>query len=206
MATTGSLTRWVRDNFAKELVEKEQSCGSNAYTALFAEIENIDPGSDGVIVLPYFSGERLPINDPGAKGIIFGLNLTHTRGHIFKAVLEGVGYGIDQCLELFRKAGDPINQITAVGGGTKSLGWMQIISDITGCVQSIPETTVGAAYGDAIFAGLGAGLIKSRKDIKEWIKERYVTVPDVRKYEIYRGYKERYAQIYSSTKDIMHSY
>ncbi|HYF82301.1 MAG TPA: FGGY-family carbohydrate kinase [Clostridia bacterium] len=206
MATTGSLTRWVRDNFAKELVEREQLGGPNAYDTLFAEIDNIGPGADGVIVLPYFSGERLPINDPSAKGVIFGLNLTHTRSHIFKAVLEGVGYGIDQCLELIRSSESPINRITAVGGGTKSLGWMQIISDITGCIQSIPEITVGAAYGDAIFAGLGVGLIKSRQEVKGWIREKYVTIPDVQKMEIYRGYKEKYAQIYNCTKEIMHSY
>lgn len=206
MATTGSLTRWIRDNFAKDLLEREQSGGTNAYSALFKEVDGIAPGSEGVIVLPYFSGERLPINDPRAKGVIFGLNLTHTRGHIVKAALEGVGYGISQCLDMIRSMGLNIERITAVGGGTKSPVWMQIISDITGCAQFIPEVTVGAAYGDAIFAGLGAGLIKSRQEVKGWIKEKYRTIPDSRKLEIYRGYKDKYSMIYDRTKDIMHSF
>lgn len=205
MATTGSLTRWIRDNFAKELVEREKSGGPNAYDTLFAEIGHISPGSDGVIVLPYFSGERIPLNDPKAKGVIFGLNLTHTRAHIFKAALEGVGYGIAQCLDYIRSLGFTADRITAVGGGTKNPDWMQIISDITGCVQSVPEVTVGAAYGDAIFAGLGVGLIKSRQEVKGWMKEKYTTIPDRKKTEVYRGYKEKYALIYQSTKGIMHS-
>lgn len=206
MATTGSLTRWVRDNFAKELVENEKAGGTNAYGTLFSEADNIAPGSEGIIVLPYFSGERLPINDPLAKGVIFGLNLAHTRGHVFRAALEGIGYGIAQCLDLIRSMGFTINRITAVGGGTKNPGWMQIISDITGCIQSVPEITLGAAYGDAIFAGLGVGLIRSRKEVKRWIKEKYITIPDTNNTEIYRDYREKYALLYKNTKDIMHSY
>jgi xylulokinase len=206
MATTGSLTRWIRDNFAKELIEREKMGGPNAYDTLFAEIDPISPGSDGVIVLPYFSGERIPINDPKAKGVIFGLNLTHTRGHIFKAALEGVGYGIAQSLDYIRSLGFTVDRITAGGGGVKNPGWMQIISDITGCVQSVPQVTVGAAYGDAILAGLGTGLIMSRHEVKGWIKEKYATVPNPQKTEIYREYREKYAQIYENTKGIMHSY
>ena len=206
MATTGSLTRWIRDNFAKELVEREKAGGPNAYDALFAEIDAISPGSDGVIVLPYFSGERMPINDPKAKGVIFGLNLTHTRAHIMRAALEGIGYGIAQCLDYIRSLGLTVDRIIASGGGVKNPGWMQIISDITGCVQSVPQVNVGAAYGDAIFAGLGSGLIKSRHEVKGWIKEKYSTVPDPRKTEIYREFREKYAQIYENTKGIMHSW
>lgn len=87
MATTGSLTRWLRDNTAKELLEREAQGRLNAYDALFSEAEGIPPGSDGLVVLPYFQGERMPVLDPRARGAYFGLNLRHTRGHLVHAAL-----------------------------------------------------------------------------------------------------------------------
>lgn len=205
MATTGSLTRWFRDNFARDLTEREERDGINSYDELFSEVKNIRPGSDGLIVLPYFAGERMPIMDHKAKGVIFGLNLTHRRGHVFKASLEGIGYGLCQNLDLLREAGFGANNAVAVGGGTKSPEWMQIMSDICGCSMTIPEITVGAAFGDAILAGLGVGLIESRNEVKKWIKEKYRTVPNMENHQIYNEYRKMYSELYQSTKDIMHS-
>ncbi len=204
MATTGSLTRWIRDNFAKELIEQEKKGGKNAYTELFKEAENIPAGSDGIIVLPYFSGERMPIQDPDAKGMFFGLNISHTRGHIMKAVLEGVGYGICQSLDMIRKSGLQLNNVMAVGGGTKSKLWIQTVSDICGVTQKVPKVTVGASYGDAMLAGLGVGIIKSPNDIKKWIKVDYTTEPNPDNRNIYDKYKKYYKELYSLTKHIMH--
>ena len=204
MATTGSLTRWIRDNFAKDLLKREENGEGNAYTALFSEAENIPAGSNGIIVLPYFSGERMPIQDPLAKGVFFGLNLSHTRGHVVKAALEGIGYGICQNLDMIRKAGVELNNIMAVGGGTKSRLWVQTVSDICGIRQTVPKVTIGASYGDAILAGLGVGIIKSPKDVKKWIEVDYVTEPNSDHREVYEKYKKYYAQLYQSTKNIMH--
>lgn len=205
MATTGSLTRWIRDNFAKDLVDKELQLGENSYNALFAEAENIPAGSDGLIILPYFSGERMPIKDPNAKGVIMGLNLSHTRGHIMRAALEGVGYGLAQNLELYRKAGCSLDNITAVGGGTKSKLWMQIISDICGINQRIPEVTIGASYGDAILAGLAIGAIESVKEVKKLSRTKYITTPNKEVEDIYKKYRKIYEDLYQQTKNIMHS-
>ncbi len=204
MATTGSLTRWIRDNFAKDLLKREENGEGNAYTALFSEAENIPAGSNGIIVLPYFSGERMPIQDPQAKGVFFGLNLSHTRGHVVKAALEGIGYGICQNLDMIRKAGVELNNIMAVGGGTKSRLWVQTVSDICGIRQTVPKVTIGASYGDAILAGLGVGIIKSPKDVKKWIEVDYITEPNSDHREVYEKYKKYYAQLYQSTKNIMH--
>ena len=204
MATTGSLTRWVRDNFAKDLLEKEETQGINAYDALFKEAEGIPLGSDGIIVLPYFMGERMPIQDPQAKGMFFGLNLRHTRGHIVKAVFEGIGYGVDQNLEPLRKAGFKLDNVTAVGGGPKTPLWIQTVSDICGIKQTVPEVTVGASYGDALLAGLAIGAFKSAADIKKLIKVKYVTEPNMENFKKYEPFKKHYAQLYERTKDIMH--
>lgn len=204
MATTGSLTRWIRDNFAKELVELEDKGEINAYSELFKEAENINAGSNGIIVLPYFAGERMPINDSLAKGMIFGLNISHTRGHIVKAAFEGIGYGINQNFDILRKSGSSINNVMAVGGGTKSKLYIQTVSDICGITQIVPEITVGASFGDAILAGLGVGIIKSPKEIKNWIKTNYVTYPNNEYKDMYNKNKIYYSELYLRTKDIMH--
>lgn len=205
MATTGSLTRWIRDNFAKELLELENKGQINAYTELFKEAEDIQAGSDGLIVLPYFAGERMPIKDPLAKGMIFGLNISHSRGHIVKAAFEGIGYGINQNFELLRKSGAEIKNVMAVGGGTKSRLYVQTISDVCEISQVVPEITVGASFGDAILAGLGVGILKSPKEVKDWIRINYITEPNMESKPIYDRNKEHYWQLYQRTKDIMHN-
>jgi xylulokinase len=205
MATTGSLTRWIRDNFAKELMEMENRGEVNAYTELFKEAENIHAGADGIIVLPYFAGERMPIKDPQAKGVIFGLNTSHTRGHIVKAAFEGIGYGINQNFDILRKSGSNINNVMAVGGGTKSKIYIQTVSDVCEITQIVPEITVGASFGDAILAGLGVGLLNSPKEVKDWIKVNYVTKPNSEYKDIYNRNKRFYSELYLRNKDIMHN-
>ena len=204
MATTGSLTRWIRDQFAIDLLKNEENGGENAYAALFREAEGIAPGADGLIVLPYFLGERMPLNDPAAKGVLFGLNLRHTRGHIVKAAFEGIGYGLDQNLDILRQKNVCPTQVTAVGGGTKSPIWLQTVSDVCGIRQIVPEITIGASYGDAMLAGIGIGAL-STADIKKAVKVRYVVDPDPEKHEKYRPMKQYFAEIYKRNADIMHA-
>jgi xylulokinase len=202
MATTGSLTRWIRDTMAKDLIENERNGKLNAYDALFKEAEGIAPGSNGLIVLPYFLGERMPIQDPKAKGAFFGLNLSHTRGHLVKAALEGIAYGIDQILEGLRKSNIPLSSMTAVGGGARNPLWIQTVSDITGLVQIVPELTVGAAYGDAFLAGAGIGAL-ALKDIKAMVKQRYAAEPNMENHRLYEPYKKHYRELYLRNRDIM---
>lgn len=204
MATTGSLTRWIRDSFAKDLLEKEKSGGPNAYDALFKEAADVPPGSDGLLVLPYFQGERMPVQDPKAKGVIFGLNLRHSRGHIMHAALEGVGYGLSQIFDLYREAGLPVEKATAVGGGARNPQWVQIVSDICGITQTIPQTTIGAAYGDALLAGLGIGAIASPSEIKKMNRPQAVFEPNRDNDHIYAKYKAFYGELYKNNKTIMH--
>lgn len=204
MATTGSLTKWMKEEFSKDLVKVEKEGGENAYAALFKEAEDISVGSDGLVVLPYFQGERMPIQDPQAKGVFFGLNLRHTRGHLIHAVFEGIGYGICQNLDLLRNVGISLNRVTAVGGGTKSHLWLQIVSDICGITQVVPEITIGASYGDALMAGLGAGVIESPDQIKKLVKIKEIIEPDMDKYEQYKKYLNIYQQLYERNKDLMH--
>jgi xylulokinase len=130
MSTIGALVRWFRDEFGFVEREVEKLTGINAYSLLDREAENIPPGSDGLIVLPYFMGERTPIWDPLARGVILGLTLYHTRGHIFRALLESTGYALRQHIEIARELGIDIRRVVAVDGGARSKLWRQIVSDI----------------------------------------------------------------------------
>ena len=204
MACSGTLTRWFRDNFAKDIVEKAEAEGKNPYAELAKLAEGIPAGSDGLVVLPYFSGERTPINDPDAKGMIYGLNLLHNRGHVYKAILEGVGYGINQHFEIYRELGVETKKVMAVGGGVKNQAWLQAISDICGEKQQYAEVEIGAAYGDAMLAALGVGHYKSLDELSAVVKIKGCAEPDAANHAIYEPLARQYRALYESTKHIMH--
>ena len=197
MSTTGSLTRWFRDQFARDLPE------DSAYRELFDGAQRVRPGAEGLLLLPYFSGERTPINDPLAKGILAGLTLAHTRDHIYRAVLEGVALGIRDNIEAFQSIGAPIERIMAVGGGAQSRTWPQIVSDAGQVTQHLPGITLGASYGDAYLAGLSVGLVEPGS-IGSWNPPQTTIQPDEEHYPLYDERYRQYQALYRSTRDIVH--
>ncbi len=146
LSVSGGLTVWLRDIVGME------------FEPLIEEAARTPAGADGLVVLPYFGVARSPIFDPLARGLIFGLTLEHGRGHLYRALLEGSAYEVRHNLEVMADAGAAPDHLTAVGGGTKSGLWTQIVSDVTGLRQVIPAITIGASYGDAMLAADGAGL------------------------------------------------
>jgi xylulokinase len=203
MATSGSLTRWFRDQLAPDLLAIEKAGGENAYAALIKEASSISAGSEGLVVLPYFSGERTPINDPLARGMFFGLTLAHQRGHLFRAVLEGMGYGVRQHFDVMQEIGVKPDDVIAVGGGTKNSLWLQVVSDISGIPQKVPAVTFGASYGDAFLAGLAVGVIPSYDHIASWVKYDRVIQPDAAKFDSYSKYYQVYTNLYQINKGFM---
>jgi xylulokinase len=197
MATTGSLTHWFRDELAQDLHE------DIAFATLFNNAQKISPGSNGLLVLPYFSGERTPINDTNARGVIAGLSLAHSRDHIFRAILESVAYGIRHNIEAFIEMGAEVKRVVAVGGGTQSSDWLQIVSDVAGIEQIVPEKTIGASYGDAFLAGLANGTL-NRSDINQWVTVQQTMEPDTSRYGVYNGLYQQYKQLYECSKDTQH--
>ncbi|MEM6896390.1 MAG: FGGY family carbohydrate kinase [Pseudomonadota bacterium] len=193
LATSGTLTHWFRDQFARELPR------DTAFAALAAEAEEIAPGAEGLLFLPYFSGERTPIHDPMAKGTFFGLNLTHGRGHLYRALIEGIAYGTAHVVETYRQVDVALNRILAVGGGTKNALWLQATSDTSGLDQIVCEKTVGASFGDAFLARMALGEAKI-EDISAWNPvEQHVTARSEPAYQ--KGYK-LFRKLYEQTKDI----
>ena len=204
MATSGALTRWFRDKLAPDLVTAEVAGGPNAYSVLTQEATAIPAGAEGLIVLPYFSGERTPINDPQARGLFFGLTLAHSRAHMFRAVLEGIGYGIAQHFQVMEEIGAAPREVMAVGGGTKSALWLQTVSDISGQAQKAPSVTIGASYGDAFLAGLGVGLFPSYTAINDWLKDVRTIPPIPENTTRYAPYLQLYLELYRRNKALMH--
>jgi xylulokinase len=205
MATTGALTRWFRDNFARQEMDAEMSGGLNAYAALTAEAELIPPGSEGLVILPYFSGERTPLNDPDARGVIAGLTLAHGRGHLYRAILEATAYGVAHNLQVMKQSGAVPRRAVAAGGGAKSELLLQIVSDVTGVEQELPMQTIGASYGDAFLAGLATGLV-SRSDLRsEWVRIVRTFAPDWARTELYQAYYDVYRSLYPHTVEDVHT-
>jgi xylulokinase len=188
MATSGSLTAWVR-----ELV------GEPPFAQLVAEAAATEPGADGLLVLPYFAGAQTPLFDPRARGTICGLTLRHTRGHLYRAAFEGVACGARHNLETLSV--DPPRRVVAVGGGTKGELWTQIVSDVTGLEQELPEQRLGAAYGDALLAAEGVGLAAPGSS---WARTAEVVVPSDDRRGLYDERYRLYRDLHEATSAIQH--
>lgn len=203
MSTAGTLTRWFRDELAVDLKEEEKKGGRNAYDLLMDAIDGIPAGAEGLVVLPYLSGERTPINDPSARGMIFGLTLQHTRAHLYQACLEGIAYGIAQHLEGYAEIGMKTSRMIVVGGGTKTPKWMQIVADVTGR-ELLVGGTYGAAFGDALLAAYGTGKLKTLSDMERLTMFNGVVHTDKEQTKRYAPYLSHYKKLYEQTKEIMH--
>ncbi|MGB5557181.1 MAG: FGGY-family carbohydrate kinase [Paracoccaceae bacterium] len=196
LSTSGTLTHWFRDQFARELPRE------TAFGTLASEAAASPPGANGILVLPYFMGERTPIYDARARGTFFGLNLTHTRGDMFRALLEGIASGTAHVIETFRETGQPAKRILAVGGGVKNLVWLQATSDIAKVPQVISEKSIGASYGDAYLAALAIGSAKPG-DITKWNPPKTRIEPQAR--AVYDHQYKLFKQLHTQTRDIAHA-
>ena len=149
----GLSLRWFRDTLTLGLNDAAAS-----YDQLTAEAAKIPPGSDGLLWTPYLMGERTPHLDGSARGALVGLTASHTRGHIVRAILEGVAFSLRDTFTLFQEMNVPVNSIRLGGGGARSPLWRQIQADVYGHSAEIVEAEEGAAYGAALLAGVGAGI------------------------------------------------
>ncbi len=195
-ATSGTLTRWFHRQFARELP------GSEAFALLAREAAESTAGTGDLLFLPYFSGERSPIHDPKAKGAFFGLNLTHTRGDMYRALIEGIAHGTAHIIETIREAGAEPQRVLAVGGGTKNRLWLEATSHIGEVTQHVCERTIGASYGDAFLAACAIGAA-SPSDIDRWnpVTDVVQPVPN----PLHQHKHELFKQLYLQTREIAHN-
>lgn len=206
MATAGALTTWFRDAFGADLVAAEDAGGANAYEALAAEAASSPPGSSGLVMLPYFAGERTPLFDAQARGAVAGLSLAHGRGDLYRALLESIAYGMRHNLEVMRSTGAPLRRVAAVGGGAHNPLWLQIVSDVAGIPQEVPERTTGASFGDAFLAGRATGVVPSDDVLHDaWVHRARTVVPDEAASAAYEPFYRAFRALYPATLDVVHS-
>jgi xylulokinase len=148
--SAGLSLRWFRDHFGTQ-----KKNGSDGYEELIQEATTVQTGSDGLLWTPYLMGERTPHLDPNARAALIGLTLVHGRGHVIRAILEGVAFSLKDTFMLLSEMGVPINRIRLGGGGARSSLWRQIQADVYGQEVEILEAEEGAALGAAILAGVG---------------------------------------------------
>lgn len=192
MASSGSLIRWFRDQFAP----------GEDYADLDRDAASIPAGSDGLILLPYFLGEKTPINDPLARGTLIGLTLTHTKTHIYRAVLEGISYGFNQHLRVLAEHHHTPKRVRVTNGGAHSLLWRQVTADVLGLPLEQLANNPGSSLGAAFVAGKGVGVFSSWDEIEKFVTIASITQPNLQNHARYQKLFEVYLSTYLSLKDL----
>lgn len=162
--SAGGSLQWFRNQLCRADMARARKLKIEPYEILTREAEAVASGSAGLFFLPYLSGERTPHADPDARGCLIGLTLAHTRGHLVRAIMEGVAYAMRDSLEIIRALGVPVRQIRASGGGSRSPLWRQIQADVFGQKVATLNSEEGPAYGVALLAAVGAGAFKNVRE------------------------------------------
>lgn len=204
MAASGSLVKWLVKDLLHAVDEPD------IFKRLDDEAEQVPPASNGLIILPYFSGEKTPLFDPTARGVMFGLTLAHKRGHIFRAILEAVVYGFHHHIDVLASMGYRPERIYATNGGAKSKFWCQIAADVFGQrIVSFPNHP-GSSLGTAFLAGISVGVFTSWEQIYDFLTDVKIYEPNMENHIIYKKayniYLELYKQIKPSLESIQNLY
>jgi len=192
LSAAGSL-RWFRDAFAPGV----------AYDELLAGADDVEPGADGVLFLPYLSGERTPHADPHARAAFTGLGLAHGRPALTRAVLEGVAYGLRDSLELLRQLGVRAESGRVSGGGARSRLWLQIVASTLGIPLELTAAEEGAAFGAALLGAVAAGAFSDvHEAVEECVRPRERFEPDAGWMRTYEAGYPRYRALYPSLEHL----
>ncbi len=200
LSAAGSF-QWYRDVLCGEETAIEKETGRDAYELLTEAASNVAAGSEGLLFLPYLTGERTPHPDPHARGVFFGLTRRHGKAHMTRALLEGVTYALRDSLELMKRLDIKPDQVVASGGGAKSAFWRQMMADVFELKISTQNATEGAAFGAAILAGVGAGIFPSVEEAcAQCIRTTGETTPGPNT-KVYKDFYPRFRSLYPALKD-----
>jgi FGGY-family pentulose kinase len=203
---TGSIIQWLVERFGSDAVAQAKTRGEDVYAYLDGLAEAIPAGSEGLLVLDYFQGNRTPYKDPLARGTVIGLTLKHTLAHLYRAVYEGICLGTRQILEDMAAHGFRLERIVAGGGGAKSRLWTQIQSDVLGRPIHLPRDKETMALGAAIWAGLGAGVFTDyREAIGRMVHIEQAVEPVAERRAVYDALYRHYTDLYPAARSTMHS-
>ncbi|MEA2446165.1 MAG: xylulokinase [Thermoleophilales bacterium] len=192
MAASGSLIRWF---------QRELAAGA-PFDQLDAEGEAAGPGAGGIVALPYFLGEKTPINDPDARGVFAGLHLGHTRGHLFRAVLESIAFGFRHHLDVFAEHGFEPRRVRVTNGGARSALWKQVTADVLGHPLEVPQAAAGSALGAAFAAGMGIGMFDSWSQIERCVNVTATVEPRAATRGVYDEGYAAYREMYPLLREL----
>ncbi|MBI4531004.1 MAG: xylulokinase [Candidatus Latescibacteria bacterium] len=200
--SAGNSFRWFRDTLGLAERQMEELTGIDAYALLTQEAERVEAGSEGLIFLPYLTGERTPHQDANARGVFFGLTGRHGRGHLIRAVLEGITYAMRDSFEIMRELGLRVDEIRATGGGAKSPFWLQLQADVYGAPVVTVDATEGPAFGAALMAAVGVGLFSDLVTAAETlVRVTSAAEPDEGRMAIYHDYYQVFRELYPRLKE-----
>ncbi|HEU4963026.1 MAG TPA: gluconokinase [Bacilli bacterium] len=197
----GIMLRWLRDEFAVPEIEVAKRLGIDPYDLMIKYAENVPAGSEGLLFLPFLSGERAPYWNANARGMFFGLSLRHQREHFIRAVLEGVILSIFSVAVALRDLAGPAKDIRASGGFARSPLWRQILSDVMGRELLVPESYEASALGAAALALYAIGEMDDLSDIQAWIHIEHRHQPNLQNTEVYLELFYLYERVYRKLTD-----
>jgi ribulokinase len=200
--TGGQTLRFLRDTIAQSETQIEKQLGVSAYDLMTLQASKAPIGSDGLVVLPLLMGERSPLWDPFARGVMFGLSLNHTKGHMIRAMMEGVAFAMYSSFRVIKDCGLKINYPMVMNeGGAVSRLWREIITDVFNLPTVLVKRRTGAPFGDGILAGVAAGIFKDFSIAKDWTEYVDLIEPNEQNHQNYMRSFEIYRQIYPKLKD-----
>jgi len=201
--STGSIVKWFTTNFlCSDLKEEAEEKGIHVYKLLDEKAAEIEPGSEGFVILEHWQGNRTPWVDAHSRGVVRGLTLKHTPIHVFRAIMEAVAYGTEIILQRMEEGGVVIDEIIACGGATKSDLWMQIMADVTGKKMIIPKDLQSVSLGSAIAATVASGIYSSLQEgADKMVRIEKVVEPNMENHAIYKEYVYQYEVTYEALKD-----
>ncbi|MGP3608635.1 gluconokinase [Anoxybacteroides rupiense] len=197
----GILLRWLRDEFGGQEREVAKKLGMDPYDLLTQYAETVPAGSEGLVFLPFLSGERAPYWNAKARGTFFGISLHHKREHFIRAVMEGVCLSILSVVLAIRDVTGSLSEIRVSGGFAKSAFWRQMLSDMLGKELLVPETHEASALGAAVMALYALGDLSSLEEVKQWVHIQATHVPNEKNTAVYLELFDLYERLYQRLKD-----
>ncbi len=204
-ASTGSVVSWFKNTLALKATQAAQANGTDVYDELNKLAEEVPIGSDGLILLDHFQGNRSPYVDPHSRGVFAGLTLGKTEGHLYRSIIEGICFGTENIFRLMRQYGFAPEEIVVSGGPVKSSLWMQMHADVCNLPLTITDVTEGPILGSAMIAAVGAGIYDSLPQAADEMVRVVRTIePSQSAHDEYRFYLQKYIDSYPVMKGLLH--
>jgi xylulokinase len=198
MVASGSLLNWFVANLARDQQALAEAEGGRAHARLDALAAAVRPGSEGLVLLPYFLGEKTPLHDPAARGTLVGLGLHHGQAHLWRAFLEAVAYGFRHHVDVAEEIGYPVTRIVASDGGTRSALWMQIAADVLGRPVQLLEGHPGSCLGAAYVAGVAIGALPGWGEMGRFVRPARTVEPNPAAAALYAEAYAAYRALYAA--------